>query len=105
MSANQCYFNGDYYQCAEDAAPGESPATHPAKWRKVQLPKAWRWCLTRLALANLLDQDGQSDKALSKRSEAISTERTGLEDLVRKEANDHRWIERICVQKNDLSWR
>lgn len=84
---DQCYFNGNYYQCVTATNAGESPATHPAKWRQIQLPKAWRWALAQLTYAELLKMDGQNDKALFARDEATGAQDVGVEDLIRKEAN------------------
>lgn len=99
---NQCYFNdgtsGDFFQCATATEAGQSPASAAASWRRIQLPKEWRWCLTRLTHANLLELDGQMDKAMAKRQEALTTERTGLEDLIRKQAQSERWLERPSVE-------
>ena len=85
---DQCYFtDGHFYQCATATAAGETPVTNPAKWRKVRIPKAWRWMLTRLTQAHLLDLDGQTEKAALKRQEALSTDGVGLDDVVRQAAN------------------
>lgn len=108
MNPNQCYFNNgataDFYQCATSSPAGQSPAANPANWRKVTIPKKWRFALARLTLANLLKQDGQLDKAAGMRQEALQTERTGVEDLVREEATRDAWLDRISVQTNQQNW-
>ena len=96
--ADQCYFNGNFYQCATATSAGESPTTAAAKWRKVQLPKNWRHVLTMLTYAQLLKLDGQHEKALVQRDEALGAERVGLNDLIRLEANkEARRLERPSV--------
>ena len=80
---NQAYFNGDFWQCVTATNPGESPATAPAKWRRIAIPKTWRQVLAKLAYANLLELDGQTDKAGIHRTAGESK----LDDLVRDAAN------------------
>lgn len=89
---DQCYFvgadgKGDFYQCLIDTVPGESPATHPEKWCKIQLPRHWRHVLATLTYAGLLEADGQTEKAAAMRQNEEGEDRTGLEDLVRMEVN------------------
>jgi hypothetical protein len=79
---NQTYFNGDFWQCATDTSTGESPATTPAKWRKLRIPKEWRRVLAKLTFASLLELDGQTDKAKIHRD----TGEALLDDLVRQAA-------------------
>jgi hypothetical protein len=92
--ADQAYFNGDFYQCVAATNPGETPATHPAKWRKIQIPKEWRRVLARLTYANLLEIDGQKDKALVEKARGQEM----LDDLVRDEANKDKWRDRPNVR-------
>lgn len=101
---NQAYYNGNFYQAVSVTAPGESPDVAPAKWRKIQLPKNWRFALSQLTYANLLKLDGQNDKAMEERQIALQTERVGLDDLVRKQANDERWLERPSVRTGQQAW-
>lgn len=96
--AAQCYFNGNFYQCVTDAAAGESPATAPDKWSLVQLPARWRWVLAKLTYANLLELDGQKDKANDERDHAIGDDRRGLDRMIRNEANNERFLERPHVR-------
>lgn len=98
MNPNQTYFNGDFYQAASACAPGESPTAKPLQWRKVQLPKRFRWVLAHLTYANLLELDGQKDKANDERQIAIATDRIGLEDLARTEAQKDVWLGRASVE-------
>lgn len=86
--SNQCYFNGDFYQCVTATTAGESPTTAPAKWRKVKLPSKWRWVLAQLTYAHLLRLDGQTDKANVERNVATARDRVGLDELIRQEANE-----------------
>lgn len=99
---NQCYFNGDFYQCVATTTAGDTPLSAPAKWRKIQIASKWRWALAKLTYAQLLEADGQKDKAMEERSAAMQTERVGLDDLVRREATAERWLERPSVQTNGL---
>lgn len=96
--ADQCYFNGEFYQCVTATAAGETPLTAPAKWRRIQLPKDWRWCLSQLAYAHLLKLDGQHDKAAVERAQALGMERNGLDALVRRAAMRERHLKRPNVQ-------
>ena len=83
---NQCYYNGDFYQCIN--ATSASPADEPESWVKVKLLGKWRWVLAQLTYANLLRLDGQTDKAAVENSVARGRDRVGLDDLVRQEANE-----------------
>jgi hypothetical protein len=96
--ANQCYFDGDFWQCVVATSAGESPATHPGKWRRIQIPKEWRWVLGQLTYAHLLEMDGQMDKANAVRARAQDAPRRGLNDLIRREANRERHLVRPDVQ-------
>lgn len=91
---DQCYFNGNFYQCRTATVAGESPLNAPAKWSQIAIPKDWRWVLARLTYANLLELDGQKDKAMAERALAVSDERRGLDFMVRREANRERHLER-----------
>lgn len=53
---------GEFYQCVSPASPGQSPATHPAKWSKIQIPAFLRSAISERAAGQLLQIDGQSDK-------------------------------------------
>lgn len=96
--SNQCYHNGDFWQCVTATNAGESPTTHPAKWRKLKLPGKWRWVLAQLTYAALLVMDGQNDKANVARSVAYGRDRTGLDELIRAEANEEQKSNR-CGQR------
>jgi hypothetical protein len=79
---NQIYFNGDFWQCVTATTAGESPTSAAAKWRKLRIPKEWRRVLAKLTFANLLELDGQTDKAKIHRD----TGEALLDDLVRQAA-------------------
>lgn len=96
--SNQAYFNGNFYQAVAATTPGQTPASNPALWRKVQIPKKWRFALARLTYANMLEIDGQLDKAMAVREAALTTERVGLDDLARVEENSERWRSRWSVR-------
>ena len=101
--ADQCYFNGNFYQCVTATTAGESPASAPAKWRLVKIPDRWRWALARLTYANLLELDGQKDKANAERANAISDERRGLDMIIRTEANQERFLQRPAVRERGFN--
>ena len=98
---NQCYFNGNFYQCKTATAPGESPATNPEKWSRIIIPTPWRWVLAKLTYANLLEQDGQKDKANAERDMALNDHQRGLNLMTRTEANRERFLERPQVRQRN----
>jgi hypothetical protein len=61
--ASQVYFNGDFWEAAQTTNPGESPTTHPAKWRRVPIPRDAATFLVAEAFALIQTSDGQDDKA------------------------------------------
>lgn len=91
--ANQCYFNGEFYQCVTAAGANESPAAAPAKWSRLKIPVEFRRVLAHLTHAHLLELDGQTDKALVVRAQT----RAKLEDLARYAANREGWRPRPTV--------
>ena len=100
---DQCYFTdatgkGDWYQCLMPTNPGESPATHPEKWCRIVIPKSWRKVMTQFTYANLLEADGQTDKAVAQRQLGEQMEHNGLEVMIRNEANRDTWRTRPNVQ-------
>lgn len=97
--ADQCYFtDGEFYQCVTATTAGESPTTAPTKWRRIQIPKDWRWVLAQLTYAHLLEMDGQLDKANAVRARAREGGGQSLEALIRKEANRQGHLHRPDVQ-------
>lgn len=60
--ASQAYFQGDWYNAIAQASAGESPATNPEKWVKIEIPYYFGRFVTEKANAYLLGADGQSDK-------------------------------------------
>lgn len=60
--ASQAYYEGDWYECVSAAAAGESPGTHPAKWRKIEIPDFLAKPIAEIAIGSLLRTDGQNDK-------------------------------------------
>jgi hypothetical protein len=60
--ASQVYWSGNFYDCLEATSPGETPATAPAKWRKVEVPRDCLRFVPQGALGLLMDGDGQTDK-------------------------------------------
>jgi hypothetical protein len=59
---SQCYYNGDWYACLSATSPGQSPGSHPEKWKKLEIPAAFERYLVQAAYAALLPGEGQSDK-------------------------------------------
>ena len=101
--ADQCYFNGEFYQCTTPTAAGESPDTAPQKWSRVQVPARWRWMLSRLTYAHLLELDGQTEKSITQRNVAITDERRGLDAVTRVEANREGFLERPSVRQSAVT--
>ena len=99
---DQCYFKGNFYQCAVNTAPGESPATTPGSWRRVQIPARFRWVLAKLTYAGLLEVDGQKDKATAERQTAMQDDRRGLDLMIRAEANTETFLERPTVRQREF---
>lgn len=95
---DQCYFNGNYYQAAAATTAGQSPATTPASWSLVQIPARFRWLLAHLTYANLLEIDGQKDKAVAERQATMQDDRRGLDVVIRAEANGETFLERPSVR-------
>lgn len=60
--ASQAYYEGDWYECVAATAAGESPASHPAKWRKLEIPNFAARPIVEIAIGSLLAADGQNDK-------------------------------------------
>lgn len=76
--ASQAYFatdgvEADFYDCIDAAAAGESPATNPEKWRRIEIPAVYEWFLVSRAASLLLPGEGQSDKA---RAEEVASAKT-----------------------------
>jgi len=67
--ASQAYYEaggvGDWYEAVATTAAGESPVTHPAKWRKLEIPHCLEATIVSLALAFIQRGEGQADKALA----------------------------------------
>lgn len=77
--ASQVYYNGDWYECVTATSAGESPASHPAKWAKLEIPYAFGRFLQRRAASLLLAEEGQQDKqAIEERASALILDDTIL---------------------------
>lgn len=100
--ADQFYFNGNFYQTKIESWPGETPLTNPEKFSLVQIPARWRWLLAKLTYANLLELDGQKDKAIAERASAIGDERNGLDWLIRVAANKEGFLERPKLRQRNF---
>jgi hypothetical protein len=97
--SDQCYFNGEFYQATQATAAGQSPATAPGKWSRVQIPARWRWLLSRLTYAHMLELDGQTEKSSVHRNVGMNDERRGLVSVTRVEANREGFLERPSVRQ------
>lgn len=62
--ASQVYFQGNFYYASEKTDAGESPASHPDKWRLVELPAVLVDPVSQSAYARLLAGEGQADKRI-----------------------------------------
>jgi len=65
--ASQVYFVdadgvGEWYECVSLASPGQSPATHPAKWARVQIPAFLESAVVDIAAGYAYQSDGQGDR-------------------------------------------
>jgi hypothetical protein len=65
--ASQAYFAadgiGDWYECLATTAFGESPASRPDLWQKLEIPVWFEPFLVSRALSLVLIDEGQNDKA------------------------------------------
>lgn len=93
---NQCYHNGDFWQCVTATSAGESPTSAPEKWRKLKLPSKWRWALAQLTYAYLLQADGQTDKYSIERNRAYHSDNHGIRDLAGQEEQEEQAFGRGC---------
>lgn len=85
----QAYFeadppDGDFYDCISSTAAGESPATHPAKWRRVDIPALFEPYLVSRATSILLQAEGNVEKGRTE--EAVA--RQLLEELAYRDRNE-----------------
>ncbi|QYY35312.1 hypothetical protein [Ruficoccus sp. ZRK36] len=55
----QIYFSTDFYRCLSPTSAGQSPTTTPAKWAKVEMPRAFGKAIALLSRAGWLESDGQ----------------------------------------------
>lgn len=74
-AGQQVYFTttagvGNFYDCITSTTAGESPVSAAAKWRLVEIPYAFSQAMIWSAYADLLDADGQADKAKVARGSA-----------------------------------
>jgi len=80
--ASQCYYEGDFWDATTSVAPGESPGTHPQKWRRLTIPITFRDYLVLKALMVQLAGAGQHEKAIGMRRNVEDA----LEEAVIREA-------------------
>lgn len=87
--ASQVYFQGWFWDCVETTSPGETPATAPTKWRRVDLPRDCMRFVPQGTLALLLDGDGQGDKRLAaeRRAEGLLKESVRVMSRTRAHPN------------------
>jgi hypothetical protein len=65
---SQVYYAGDWYDCLAATNPGESPASHPAKWAKVEIPRLFERALVQGGFESSLLREGQHDKRASEKA-------------------------------------
>jgi len=80
--SNQCYYDGDFWAATASVAAGETPGTHPSKWRRLTIPHAFEDFLALDAAARLQPGEGQLDKAAGMKALA----RDAFEDAIVLEA-------------------
>jgi hypothetical protein len=72
---SQAYFEidgiGDFYDAVVATSAGQSPLTHPEKWRKVALPEFFERIVVAHAAAICFVGEGQVDKARVLRAEGV----------------------------------
>lgn len=71
--ASQIYYQGEFYDCVIPSGPGENPTTHPANWRRVEIPRDAASFIVQKAYALLLSGDGQEDKRRQAERDASRT--------------------------------
>lgn len=81
MAASQVYFEGEFWECIADAAPGESPTSAPEKWQRLDIPAIFERFLVQSSLEKLLPDLGQNDKRRGERLTAADI----LSDTVLRE--------------------
>jgi len=72
---------GDWYRCISAASAGESPATHPAKWDKIDIPSAFKRYLVSRMTSICQKGDGQNDKARAELGESAAL----IDDAIMRE--------------------
>ena len=63
-------YAGNFYQCIATTSPGETPATHPAKWTLIQIPYVMASFAARGAFADWLKSELQLEAAQVAEQEA-----------------------------------
>jgi hypothetical protein len=61
---------GDFWQCLEATTAGQSPATHPAKWTKKDVPYIFATYISRGMYADWLRSELQTEAAQVAEQEA-----------------------------------
>jgi len=68
----QIYFtDGDFYKCLSATSAGESPTTAAAKWERLDFPMILKEIVAQGAYEQMLKTDGQNEKTLLEKSEAL----------------------------------
>jgi hypothetical protein len=60
--ASTVYFDGNWWEAIETTSPGQSPSSHPSKWRMLGIPDLMRQFAVQAAYAHLMADEGQNDK-------------------------------------------
>lgn len=82
---------GNFYTATATTAPGESPATTPAKWTVVTIPYTFREYLVSGGYADWLTQDGQADKVTAVEGMAESLLELEADKLQRQQQQVNRF--------------
>jgi hypothetical protein len=89
----QVYFTAsdgtaDFYKCVAAASAGDTPATDPDKWTKLQIPDALFWPAMMHAFGDWLISDGQFEKAALNLQVAQSRMEDGIARQSRQQGRD-----------------
>jgi hypothetical protein len=83
--------SGDFWTCIQTALPGESPLSHPALWRRIELPYLFGPYLKRAIHADWCELDGQSEKAGAAAISAVERLQLEYDKIERQQRQDEPW--------------
>lgn len=73
VGTTEGFLDGECYECVTAATAGQSPQASPTKWSKIEFPYVLKHAVADFVFAELLEEDGQSDRAERRRSKAEET--------------------------------